>query len=220
VTEPVHNAWGNSGNVHTEITKADGCLALLNVGLRRVPATTDDNQFLHKVRSREISGRQSMLWSSLLFQCNCHTNCSLSELSQRAKWSSRIRPEKLTVAQVIKKFITIHETPFTTARHWSLSWATWIQSTFFQLISLTSILKLPSQMVSSLQVAFLILHACYMPRPSYSWSDHPNNIWWRVEIMKLHNVQVWSKYPPLYFVPEYPRSMFFPLCERPTLTPL
>ena len=29
-------------------------------------------------------------------------------------------------------------------------------------------------------------HLCYMPRPSHSsWFDHPNNIWWAVEIIKL-----------------------------------
>ena len=24
------------------------------------------------------------------------------------------------------------------------------------------------------------LHTCFMPRPSHSWFDHPNNIWWRI----------------------------------------
>jgi hypothetical protein len=31
-----------------------------------------------------------------------------------------------------------------------------------------------------------LTHARYVPHPSHpSWSDHPNNIWWRVEIMQL-----------------------------------
>jgi hypothetical protein len=29
-------------------------------------------------------------------------------------------------------------------------------------------------------------HACYMPYPSYSsWVDHPNNIWWGLQILKF-----------------------------------
>jgi hypothetical protein len=29
-------------------------------------------------------------------------------------------------------------------------------------------------------------HTCYMPRPTHSsWSDHPNNIWWGAQIIKL-----------------------------------
>jgi len=29
---------------------------------------------------------------------------------------------------------------------------------------------------------------CYMPSPSYPWFDHPNNIWWSVQVMKLLNI--------------------------------
>jgi hypothetical protein len=29
-------------------------------------------------------------------------------------------------------------------------------------------------------------HTCYMPRPPHSsWFDHPNNIWWSVQIIKF-----------------------------------
>jgi hypothetical protein len=29
-------------------------------------------------------------------------------------------------------------------------------------------------------------HACYMPRPCHpTWFDHPNNIWWSLQVMKL-----------------------------------
>jgi len=31
-----------------------------------------------------------------------------------------------------------------------------------------------------------MLHACHVPLPIHSsWTDHPNNIWWGVQIMKL-----------------------------------
>jgi len=28
-------------------------------------------------------------------------------------------------------------------------------------------------------------HTCYMPHPSHSRFDHPNNIWWGVQVIKL-----------------------------------
>jgi hypothetical protein len=31
-----------------------------------------------------------------------------------------------------------------------------------------------------------LTHTCYMPRPSQSaWFDHPNNIWWWVQIIEF-----------------------------------
>jgi len=51
--------------------------------------------------------------------------------------------EKLIDTQLAKKFPAFYETRrfitvFTTARHWSLSWARWIQSTPSHLISIHS----------------------------------------------------------------------------------
>jgi hypothetical protein len=73
---------------------------------------------------------------------------------------------------------------FTTARHWSLSWARRIQSTLSHVISPkihSNIIFLIFRVVSSLQVLqpkfcmnFSSLHTRYMARPSH----HPNNIWW------------------------------------------
>jgi hypothetical protein len=35
-----------------------------------------------------------------------------------------------------------------------------------------------------------LFHACYMPRPSHPpWVDHPNNIWWRAQVLKLLMMQ-------------------------------
>jgi hypothetical protein len=62
---------------------------------------------------------------------------------------SRFFLEKLTVTQLVKKFSAFYGTRrfitvFTTARHWSLSWARWTQSTPSHPIPLRSTLILPS----------------------------------------------------------------------------
>jgi hypothetical protein len=55
--------------------------------------------------------------------------------------------------------------------------------------------------------AFLVSNSCYMSHPSHPpWFDHPNNIWWTVQIMKLlimqsspascHLLPLRSKYSP------------------------
>jgi hypothetical protein len=52
-------------------------------------------------------------------------------------------------------------------------------------------------------------HACCMPYPShYPWFNHPNNIFWRVQIMKLliENLKSWSFslcncFLPCHFIP-------------------
>jgi hypothetical protein len=67
-------------------------------------------------------------------------------------------------------------------------------------------------------------HAYYMPCPSNpSWYDHPNNIWWRVQIMQLFIVLFFpssfyflslrSKYSPQHPVFKHPRSLInYNLC--------
>jgi hypothetical protein len=59
----------------------------------------------------------------------------------------RVLLKKLTVTQLVKKFPAFYGTRrfitmFTTARHWSLSWATRIQSTFSHPIPLRSIQRI------------------------------------------------------------------------------
>jgi len=65
-----------------------------------------------------------------------------------------------------------------------------------------------SQAVSSLQVFYLkfwmhfsYLHAYYMFRPSHhSWFDCRNNIWWKVETVKLLIVQFFILFLPLSYI--------------------
>jgi hypothetical protein len=89
-------------------------------------------------------------------------------------------------------------TMFIGANRWTLYRATWIQSVSSHLIYLRSILisfshLLLDQLLSSLvifRVKFICVshmsHSWYRPRPSHSpWFDHPNNIWWRTQILKF-----------------------------------
>jgi hypothetical protein len=47
-------------------------------------------------------------------------------------------------------------------------------------------------------------HTCLMPYPSrFSWFDHPNNIWWRIQIIKP--LFTWPSAVPSYLVPSRPK---------------
>jgi hypothetical protein len=70
-----------------------------------------------------------------------------------------------------------------------------------------------------------------MPSPSHpSLLGHSNYIWRRVQVMKLlitrfsqisrHFISLRSKYSPQHPVLKHLRSMFLPLCERPSFTPI
>jgi hypothetical protein len=120
---------------------------------------------------------------------------------------------------------------FTIASHLFLSWARWIQSTPSHTTSLRSILILPSHLCigfpcdlfplsfpTKTLYTFLLSHACYMPHPShFPWLDHPNNIWWIVQIMKplimqsslasCHFLPLRYKYSPQPPVLKHPQSL-------------
>lgn len=102
-----------------------------------------------------------------------------------------------------EKFITM----FKIASQWTLSKDRWIQSTSSQSISLTSILILSSYLNQNVpyclfqvfqQNCVKIMHysyVCYMPCPFLApWFHFPNNIWWRVHLMKLLIMQ-FSSFP-------------------------
>jgi hypothetical protein len=117
---------------------------------------------------------------------------------------------KIIVTQLVKKFSAFYGTwtfitVFTTARHWSLSWARCIQSTPSHPVSLTShlCLVLQSDLFSlGFRTNFVFIshlsHACYMPRPSrIPWFEYHNNIWRSVHVMKFH-VMYFLLYIDLY----------------------
>jgi hypothetical protein len=74
-------------------------------------------------------------------------------------------------------------------------------------------------------------HVGHTPRPSHSpWRDHPNSVWWRVQITKLltvrfppascHFVQHRCKWSPEHPVVRHPQPVFFPQCDRQCFTPM
>jgi len=79
---------------------------------------------------------------------------------QKECWKCRLTPqsivlEKLIVAQLVKNFPAFcgtrrFVTVFTRTRHWSLSWATWIQSLPLQPVDIISVLILSSRLCHGL----------------------------------------------------------------------
>jgi len=73
-------------------------------------------------------------------------------------------------------------------------------------------------------------YTCHMPRPFQpSCFDHPNNIWWALQIIKLLIMQsplpcyllpLGPKYPPKHPILKHPQPIFLSQCERPSFTPL
>jgi hypothetical protein len=112
--------------------------------------------------------------------------------------------DKLTVTQLINKFSAFYGTRrlitvLTTGHNWPLSRARWIRSTiscrFPKIHSYVTIPSTPRSFEWSFLFRFYdqkficisyVSYVCYMPRPSHPpWFDHPNNILWSVQIMKL-----------------------------------
>jgi len=161
----------------------------------------------------------------------------------------RVSLNKLIVPQLDKQLPAFYGTrrfvtAFTSARHLSLSWATLIQSILPQLTSLRSILILSSHLRLGLPSGLLpqvphqnpvctspLPHACHKPCPTHSsWFDHPNNIWWEAQIIRLpimaspplscYLVLLRPKYSPQHPILEHPQPMFLPQCEWPSFIPL
>jgi hypothetical protein len=118
---------------------------------------------------------------------------------------SRVLLEKPIGSQLVKKFPSFYGTrrfiaAFTNARHLSLSWASSFQSMPPHPFSWRSILILSYHLLLGLPSGLFPLrfshqnpvytsalhHTCYMPPPSHpSRFDHPHNIGWGTEIIKL-----------------------------------
>jgi hypothetical protein len=134
-----------------------------------------------------------------------HTKSKIKEVGTDwlTPWS-RVLLQKLTVTQLVKKFPTFYGTRriitvFIRSRHWSLSWARWIQSTTFHhvfvrfILIVSSHLRLglpsclfPSDFRIKIFYAFLISPMRAMPLPCHPpWFDHPNNnTYWIVQVMR------------------------------------
>jgi hypothetical protein len=131
---------------------------------------------------------------------------------------------------------------FTSALHWSLSWARSILSIAHHPISLRSNLILSSHLHLGLPSglypfgsptkilhAFLFSPMCYMVCSSHPfWPEHSNYTWWRILVTTLimqfyptsyHFIPLWSKYFQHSFH-KHPQSMFFPWSQRLRFTPI
>jgi len=115
------------------------------------------------------------------------------------------------------------------------TWARWIQSTTCHPISLipntlrSSEWSLPFRFNYKNASCFSQLsHACYMPRRSHHPQfDHPNTIWWSIQVTKLlmvnfspasrHFLLLWSKYLLQHPVLKQTRCMSFHQCASITL---
>jgi len=96
-----------------------------------------------------------------------------NSMKQSPSWESNSYSHNQEISHLLwnLRFIAM----FTRPSHWTLSWNRYIQSTFSHSISLRSIIIL------SLHVFPMCATCPFHPL----WSDHPNNIWWRVQIMKF-----------------------------------
>jgi hypothetical protein len=107
-----------------------------------------DIPLLPKIRC--VERRSVMTQNSLV-----GSNTVLLDKYHLTKWSG-VLPHKLTVTHTAKKFPDFYGTRrfitvLTTARHWSLFWAWWIQSITSHAISLRPILILPYHLRLCLQ---------------------------------------------------------------------
>jgi len=49
-----------------------------------------------------------------------------------------------------------------------------------------------------------LFHACYLPRPSrLPWFDHPNNIWWSLQVVKLLIMRLFQPRATSFLSSEY-----------------
>jgi hypothetical protein len=118
-----------------------------------------------------------------------------------------------------RRFITI----FTKARHWTVSWASWIQFVSSFTISLRSSLMLSSHIRLGLPNGLLPsgLPSKILSHPSHPPGfNHPNNVRWRIQAVKFIIMQfsLWSVYFP-FLSPDIflntPFSKTISLCSSP-----
>jgi hypothetical protein len=139
----------------------------------------------------------------------------------------RVLLEKLIFVQLVKKFPSFYGTRrfitmFTRARHWSLSWVRWIQSTSSHPVSIyilipSSHLRLglqsclfPSCLPTETLYAFFIPPACHMSACFIKlWSCHIMNSSPAFRCLLL----LMSKYCPQHPVLKDPQSVFSVVCE-------
>jgi hypothetical protein len=135
------------------------------------------------------SGPALVISNSLLLSYS-RFGADIKALTNQLTTWSRVILEKLTVAHLAKNWTRRLITAFTRTRHRSLSWARWIQSTFFHLFLKNNFYIIFSSMPMSSEWHLLLRlpnqnfarishrsHTCFMPGPSHPpWFHHLNTI--------------------------------------------
>jgi hypothetical protein len=141
-----------------------------------------------------------------------HWACVTNSLTHSLTQWSRFLVGRQTVIKLVKKFIALYG-----ARHWSLSWARWIQSTPSNAISVRPI----TVSSSHLRLEVISPMRAASPLPSYPpWFDQLNDIWWCLQVKMLLNMQsssasclflfLRSKYSPQHPVLKHLKCMSLP----------
>jgi len=148
-----------------------------------------------------------------------HSNCLADQLTNSVQSSPSWKSNSSSACQEVswlyatRRFIT----EFTTALHLSLPHPTVSSSHLSP--GLPSV-RFPSDFTTK-NLLSLLPHTCHMSSPSrLPWFDHPNNVWWGVQITRLlitplyppscYLLPLGPNHPPQHPVLEHPRPMFFP----------
>ena len=107
-----------------------------------------------------------------------------------------------------------------------------VDASYFPIYTLVfKVVPLPQVSLPRTCISLASPHTCYMPHPSHSSPfGHPNNIGWRVQIIKLlivwfspllwYLVHLRPKYSSQHPILKHPQPTFLPQCERPSCTPI
>lgn len=139
------------------------------------------------------------MWISWLYKTYICSSTLFNEITitnyinnRQLKPSNRISIEKLTVPWLVKQIRALHgnrsfNTIFTTVCHMSLWQDRWIQS-----MSSNPIFKTPYNIIllsmprsPTWSLSFTFPHQCIYFSHRARPSEHPKNIWWGLQIMKL-----------------------------------
>ena len=158
-------------------------------------------------------------------------------MEQRPSEANRFSVSQIPAFCWTRRFITT----YTSARQLSLSWASSIHSMPPHPTSWRSILILSSHLCLGLPSGLFphqntvyaspLPHMCYMAHSSHSSRiNHPNNIGWGVQIIKLlimyfpilpyFLIPPRTKYSPEHPIREQPQTTLLPEYERPSFTPI
>jgi hypothetical protein len=127
-------------------TNTKHCVLTLNLWIQNQVQRNTNNEHADGLNAHWNACSVSFVTDALLFPLavagklprgrSLHSPRTRDPVASLPVWSSssRVLVEKLIVAQLVKKFTAYYGTPsfitvFTRNRHWSLSWARWIQST-------------------------------------------------------------------------------------------